>query len=315
MWAELEDRHQDREAPGFAHTTVLRDEAVALLDPRPGAVYVDGTVGGGGHTDELLDRAPGAVVIGIDRDPAALAAASERLSRHGDRFVPIRGAFGDISALLGAAGFARVDGILADLGLSSAQLADAMRGMSFRIEGPLDMRMDPNLDETARDLIARLDQDELANLIFRLGEERRSRRVARCIKLAQQDGRLNTTTDLRRAVVRAVGPARVGGVDPATRTFQALRIAVNGELDQLTSLLEQAPAVLAQGGVLAVISFHSLEDRQVKRAFQDRSRWEPLTKKPVTAGPGELASNARARSAKLRAARLRPDTLNERGAA
>ena len=312
MWAELEDSHQDREPPVFSHTTVLCDESVALLDPRPGAVYVDATVGGGGHTDVLLERAPGAVVIGIDRDPGALAAASERLSRHGDRFVPLRGAFGDLAELLGGAGFTKVDGILADLGLSSAQLTDGMRGMSFRLEGPLDMRMDPNLEETALDLIARLDQDELANVIFRLGEERRSRRVARCIKLAQQDGRLNTTTDLRRAVVRAVGPARVGGVDPATRTFQALRIAVNGELDQLSSLLEHAPAVLAQNGILAVISFHSLEDRQVKRAFQDRERWERLTKKPVTAGPVELASNPRARSAKLRAAKLLPD--NGRGA-
>ena len=304
MWAELEEGQRDREPPVFAHATVLRDETVGLLDPRPGAVYVDATVGGGGHTEELLERAQGCVVIGIDHDPVALAAASERLSGHGDRFVPIRGGFGELVTLLGEAGFTRVDGILADLGLSSAQLADSARGMSFRLDGPLDMRMDPSRGETASELIARLDQDALANVIYRFGEERRSRRVARCIKLAEQDGRLNTTTDLRRAVVRAVGPARVGGVDPATRTFQALRIAVNSELDQLTSLLDHAPDILVEGGVLAVISFHSLEDRLVKRAFQERSRWERLTKKPITAGTGELTANPRSRSAKLRAARL-----------
>ncbi|MCU0693172.1 MAG: 16S rRNA (cytosine(1402)-N(4))-methyltransferase RsmH, partial [Polyangiaceae bacterium] len=185
---------------------------------------------------------------------------------------------------------------------------------SFRREGPLDMRMAPDAPETALDIIERLDQDDLADLIYRYGEERRSRRVARCIKLALADGKLQTTLDLRRAVVRAVGPARVGGVDPSTRTFQALRIAVNGELDQLTSLLQCAPDVLADDGVLVVISFHSLEDRLVKRAFQDRATWSPLVKKPALPSSAELRVNPRARSAKLRAARrLLPEASDNRG--
>jgi 16S rRNA (cytosine1402-N4)-methyltransferase len=186
--------------------------------------------------------------------------------------------------------------------LSSQQLADAERGMSFRSSGPLDMRMDPTRGETALELIERLSQDELANVIYELGEERRSRRVARCIKQAFEAGELKDTLELRRAVVRAVGPRRLGGVDPATRTFQALRIAVNGELDQLVSLLGVAKSLLAPGGIAAIISFHSLEDRLVKRAFLDRSSWHRLNKKPVLAGETELAENPRARSAKLRAA-------------
>ena len=174
--------------------------------------------------------------------------------------------------------------------------------MSFRSSGPLDMRMDPTRGETALELIERLSQDELANVIYELGEERRSRRVARCIKQAFEAGELKDTLELRRAVVRAVGPRRLGGVDPATRTFQALRIAVNGELDQLVSLLGVAKSLLAPGGIAAIISFHSLEDRLVKRAFLDRSAWHRLNKKPVLAGETELAENPRARSAKLRAA-------------
>jgi len=175
--------------------------------------------------------------------------------------------------------------------------------MSFRSEGPLDMRMDSSSGETALDLIDRLDDDELADVIYKYGEERRSRRVARCIKQARAAGDLATTLDLRRAVVRAVGPARHGGVDPATRTFQALRIAVNGELDELSRLLDAAPRVVAPGGVLAVISFHSLEDRLVKRALRERATWQPLTKKPIVPGDEETADNPRSRSAKLRAAR------------
>src|SRR5262249_39206359 len=155
------------------------------------------------------------------------------------------------------------------------------RGMSFRFEGPLDMRMDPTRGETALEVIERLDQDELANVIYELGEEHRSRRVARCIKQALEAGELETTLDLRRAVVRAVGPRRVGGVDPATKTFQALRIFVNGELDELSALLDVATRIVKPGGVVAILSFHSLEDRLVKRAFSDRSLWERLSKKPI----------------------------------
>lgn len=309
MWAYTGETELENDPPAVVHTTVLREETIAAIAPRAGGVYVDATLGMGGHAEALLERAEGATVIGIDRDPMAIGVASERLRVFGQRVHIIRGGFGDLADLLNAAGVARVDGVIADLGISSAQLADGTRGMSFRLEGPLDMRMDPDGAMTALDLIRELDQEELANVLYRYGEERKSRRVARCIKLALMDGRLSTTLDLRKAVVRAVGPARVGGVDPATRTFQALRIAVNHELDQLEQLLEAAHQVLLPGGVLAVISFHSLEDRIVKRAMQDKTRWETISKKPVVPGAKELQQNPRARSAKLRAARARHDIV------
>ncbi|MGC4063379.1 MAG: 16S rRNA (cytosine(1402)-N(4))-methyltransferase RsmH [Polyangiaceae bacterium] len=211
--------------------------------------------------------------------------------------------YDQIPTRLAELGIDQVDGVLADLGISSLQLDEAERGMSFRFAGPIDMRMDQSDGETALELIQRLDQDELANLIYEYGEERASRRIARCIKQALENDELRTTLDLRRAVVRAVGPRRVGGVDPATRTFQALRIAVNGELEQLERLLEFLPAVLGPNGVAAILSFHSLEDRRVKRAFGDRAVWQRLTKKPLVATPDEQQKNPRSRSAKLRAAR------------
>ncbi len=308
MWAYTGEIQVDNEPPAVVHTTVLREETIAAIEPRAGGVYVDATLGMGGHTEALLQAAPGAIVIGIDRDPWAIAAASSRLASFGERMHLVRGGFGDLVSLVRELGFERVDGVIADLGISSAQLSDGARGMSFRLEGPLDMRMDPDQGETALDLIRELDQEELANVLYRFGEERRSRRVARCIKLALQDGRMNTTLDLRKAVVRAVGPARVGGVDPATRTFQALRIAVNHELEQLEQLADGAHELLVPSGVLAAISFHSLEDRILKRAMSDKTRWERLTKKPVVPGPKELALNPRARSAKLRAARAIDDS-------
>jgi 16S rRNA (cytosine1402-N4)-methyltransferase len=190
--------------------------------------------------------------------------------------------------------------------VSSPQLDDPERGMSFRREGPIDMRMDRSSGDTALELIERLDDDALANIIFRHGDERRSRRIARSIKRALSDGELATTLDLRRAIVRAVGPVRVGGVDPATRTFQALRIAVNLELEELERLLAALPAILEPGGVAAILSFHSLEDRLVKQAFHDRAAWSVLWKKPVGASEEERSMNVRSRSVKLRAARLRP---------
>jgi 16S rRNA (cytosine1402-N4)-methyltransferase len=274
---------------------------VAVLAPRAGGLYVDATVGGGGHAEAILE-VPGTHVVGLDRDAGALALASARLSRFGDRVRLLHGRFGDLLEHLASIDVAQVDGLVADVGLSSVQLDDAARGMSFRAEGPLDMRMDRSAGETALDLIDRLDDDALADVIYRYGEERRSRRVARCIKQALAAGDLHTTLDLRRAVVRAVGPARHGGVDPATRTFQALRIAVNGELDELERLLAAAALAVAPGGVLAVISFHSLEDRLVKRAVRDRATWRPITKKPIVPSDEETTDNPRARSAKLRAA-------------
>jgi 16S rRNA (cytosine1402-N4)-methyltransferase len=287
----------------FSHLPVMLDEVLATLEPRPFGVYVDATAGGAGHSAAILRACAGARVIAFDRDPLAVRVASERLSEFGDRARVIHGRFDQITSELSAIGVERIDGLLADLGLSSAQLDDAGRGMSFRTSGPLDMRMDPSEGETALELIQRLDQDELADVIYHLGEERRSRRVARCIKQALEGGELGDTLDLRRAVVRAVGPRRVGGVDPATRTFQALRVAVNAELDQLPALLAQARQLLVPGGVAAIISFHSLEDRIVKREFLVRECWQRLSKKPLTAADAELDNNPRARSAKLRGAR------------
>ncbi len=297
----------------YRHTTVLVDEVVAALAPRAGATYLDLTAGGGGHSSALLEAEPRARVVALDRDPEAVRAASERLAPFGERAIVIHSAFAQADRVLAKLGISHVEGLLADLGVSSAQLDTAERGMSFRHQGPLDMRMDPTSGETALELITRLTQDELANVIYQLGEERRSRRVARCIKQAIAAGELNTTADLRRAVVRAVGPRRVGGLDPATKTFQALRLAVNQELTELESLLRLAPSLVAPGGVAAFISFHSLEDRLVKRAFLDRSVWQRLTKKPQVVGQTEREQNPRSRSAKLRAARRLPDELPRDG--
>ena len=289
--------------PVFAHVSVMLSEVVLALEPSRGGVFVDATAGGAGHSAALLAAAPSLRLIACDRDPLAVRAAQARLAQFGERALVLHASFDQIPERLAEAGITQIDGLLADLGLSSQQLADAERGMSFRSSGPLDMRMDPTRGETALELIERLSQDELANVIYELGEERRSRRVARCIKQALEAGELKDTLELRRAVVRAVGPRRLGGVDPATKTFQALRIAVNSELDQIASLLEFAKTAMAPGGIAAVISFHSLEDRLVKRAFVEREFWQRLSKKPILAGETELSENPRARSAKLRVAR------------
>lgn len=291
------------EVDEFAHATVMRDEVIEALAPSAGGVYLDVTLGGGGHSEAILEACDGARVVAFDRDPRAVEAAGERLKRFRDRISIVRTNFADVRAKLADLGIERVRGVCADLGVSSPQLDDARRGMSFRREGPIDMRMDPDAGETALDLIARTDDEELADLIFRFGDERRSRRIARSIHRAFNDGDLKTTLDLRRSVVRAVGPARVGGVDPATRTFQALRIAVNRELDELDALLSDLPDILEPGGVAAIMSFHSLEDRAAKRAFVAKETWAPLWKKPRMASDEEGAVNPRARSAKLRAAR------------
>ncbi len=286
----------------FSHVPVLLAETLAALSPRDGGRYMDCTLGGGGHAEAILEAAgPTGTLLGLDRDPAAQRAAGERLARFGARFTAAHVAFGELARA--AEGRGPFDGILADIGVSSHQLDTAERGFSFRDEGPLDMRMDTTRGETARELIARLDEGALADVLFQLGEERRSRPIARAIKFADQDDRLHTTSDLLRAVHRVTGPKR-GRIDPATRTFQALRIAVNDELGQLEALLRDGPDRLAPGGVLAIISFHSLEDRMVKRAFRGDARLVPLTKKPVVAGEAETAENPRARTAKLRAARV-----------
>jgi 16S rRNA (cytosine1402-N4)-methyltransferase len=287
----------------FHHVTVMRAEAMEYLAPKAGGVYADATLGGGGHAEAILEAsAPDGRLIGIDRDPQAIEAARERLSRFGDRATLVHGEMADALAIIREAGAERVDGIIADLGVSSPQLDQPTRGFSLSSEGPLDMRMDPTSGETARELLDRVDQEELANLLYRYGEEKKSRRVARSILRARDEGRLETTTDLRSACVRALGPKR-RRIDPATRTFQALRIAVNGELDQLEALVRDLAEILRDEGVAVIISFHSLEDRIVKWAFRNDALLTPLTKKPRVASEEEQRDNPRSRSAKLRAAR------------
>jgi 16S rRNA (cytosine1402-N4)-methyltransferase len=300
VWCEESEDVTDE--TGFDHQAVMKTEVVAALAPKDGGIYLDATLGRGGHAHGILESAA-CRLVGLDRDEAALRATKRHLAPFGDRVSLVHSSFSAAREALAALGIERVDGACADLGVSSPQLDDATRGMSFRREGPIDMRMDVSQGETALDLIDRLEDDELADVLYRFGEEHRSRRIAKSIKRALSDGELRTTLDLRRAIVRAVGPVRVGGVDPATRTFQALRIAVNGELDELTALLAALAGVVVPGGVVAILSFHSLEDRIVKRAFHDAAVWAPVWKKPRVATDEETAENPRARSAKLRAAR------------
>jgi 16S rRNA (cytosine1402-N4)-methyltransferase len=300
--------------PDFVHESVLVGEVLQYLSPREDGVYVDCTVGAGGHSSAIPGR-----VIGIDRDPAALAAAKERL---GDRATLVHGELANVQAILAELGVERVDGFLADLGVSSPQLDQAERGFSFSKEGPLDMRMDPTRGQTAFELLRTLDQDTLATVISELGEERYAKRIARLIKEAMLEHRLSTTTDLAKVVAQGIPvmEQRKSKIHPATRTFQALRIAVNAELDQLTSFLAAFPDLLKPDGRCVIISFHSLEDRLVKNAFRDLTwtsslparlaeqageRIEPvvelLTRKAVFATDDEVAKNPRARSARLRA--------------
>jgi 16S rRNA (cytosine1402-N4)-methyltransferase len=290
------------------HQSVLVDEVVTWLAPREGAIIVDGTVGGGGHT-AALSRLVGTSgqVIGLDRDPAMLVLAEEAV--RGLPATLIRAAYREIRRVLDELGIDRVQGVLLDLGLSSDQLAWEGRGFSFAADGPLDMRFDPDRGgTTAADLVNRLSAEDLANLIYEFGEERFSRRIARRIVEARQGGAIRTTGQLADLVRRSVpGRNRHGPIDPSTRVFQALRIAVNDELGQLDAVLQAIPEILAPGGRAVVISFHSLEDRRVKWAFKTDPRLTVLTKKPVTATVQEVTVNPRARSAKLRVAERCPN--------
>ena len=299
---------------GFRHITVLLHETVDMLKAGPGKFIVDCTLGGGGHTELLLEQ--GATVWGIDRDADARRAAMLRLARFGSRFKALAGNFQDVESILSQQGVSRVDGLLADLGVSSHQLDTAARGFSFREDGPLDMRMDTRAAFSARNLVNEAPEEEIANIIWQFGEERASRAIARAIGKARAQAPITTTAQLAR-IVESVLP-RKGRQHPGTRTFQALRIAVNGELDALDARLESSVRLLGQGGRMAVITFHSLEDRRVKQFFELRSRPEidrpewpaprpnpdycfrPLSRKPVTAGEEELSINPRSRSAKLR---------------
>lgn len=240
-------------------------------------------------------------VIALDQDETMLAGAAARLA--GLPVVTRRANFDQLPAVLGELGIDRVDGVLADLGFSSDQLDDPVRGLSFRTDGPLDMRLDPSAGETAADLVNRLSEEALANVIYEFGEDRLSRRIARRIVERRTVKRIETTAELADAVRSCV--PRKGGIDPATRTFQALRIAVNDELGSLDRLLAALPTLVKPGGRAGIISFHSLEDRRVKYAFREKDTWDVVTKKPVEADDAETAANPRARSAKLRVAKRR----------
>lgn len=293
---------EPKEAGQFVHRTVMLRETVDGVLPAPGRIYVDATLGGGGHTEALLEAsAPDGKVYATDRDPAALEAAAARLARFGDRVVLMHSPFSEIRERLAEHGVTRVHGLIADLGVSSPQLDHAERGFSFARPGPLDMRMDPTSGESLLEMLQTLSVEALADVIYEFGDERKSRPIARSIKAAVERNELETTEDLRRAIVRVLGPKR-SGVDPATRTFQGLRIAVNRELTELTALLEMLGDLLEDGARAAIISFHSGEDRLVKHAFRDDARLKPLTKRPLEAGEQEQSENPRSRSAKLRIA-------------
>jgi 16S rRNA (cytosine1402-N4)-methyltransferase len=306
----------------FSHEPVLVDEVLRYLAPRSGGVYLDGTVGGGGHAVRILEEsAPDGILIGIDRDRDALGAATRRLAPYGGRVRLFHGRFDQMERFLDDAGIEAVDGILLDLGVSSHQLDTPERGFSFQGDGALDMRMDTTCGESAADLLMRLSEDELAELIWRYGEERMSRRIARAIVARRMEKPIERTSDLAK-IVRGVIPTRFreDRIDPATRTFQALRIAVNNELETLEKGLSAALRRLGEGGRIVVISFHSLEDRIVKEALRRetglcrcprelprcscgaRATLRILTRRPVMATDEEISRNRRARSAKLRAA-------------
>ena len=289
------------------HVPVLLDEVLEYLNVRPAGVYCDATVGLAGHSSEIARRlgAKGRLIC-FDRDPQAMELAKARLEEVGTElgaempeveFVPK--AFSEAASEIKPGS---LDGLLADFGVSSLQLDEAHRGFSFRSDGPLNMRMDSRSEQTAEQVVNQADENDLANLIYEFGEERRSRRIARAIVRARP---ITTTAELAR-VVSAAAPAMKGDkIHPATRTFQALRIYVNDELGEIRTLLESAPSLLKPGGRLVLISFHSLEDRLVKDAFREGARnkiYEVLTKKPVVAGEEEEMRNPRARSAKMRAA-------------
>lgn len=312
MSSERAPQHDPRHEPVMLH------EVVDALAVRPGGRYVDATAGLGGHARAIIEAAqPDGRLLGIDRDPQALAIATERLAPYGEAVVLARGEFADVARICGERGFTPVDGILIDAGVSSFQLDTPGRGFSFRRDEPLDMRMDPDGPTTAADIVNTSDEFDLAAIIFEYGEERRSRRIAREIVARRP---LRTTTDLARAVEAAVGRRGQDRIHPATLTFQALRIAVNGELDQLEAALEAAHGLLTPGGRLAVISFHSLEDRMVKQFIRDHTRdcvcpprqptctcdhratLRDVARGGRTASEGEVARNPRARSARLRAA-------------
>ena len=312
------------------HRPVLLQETIELLAAARGGLFVDCTVGLGGHSEAILQASRDATVLGIDRDDEALKLARERLAQYGSRFRAVHADFRELTRVLATAKVRQARGILADLGVSSWQLDSPSRGFSFRHDAPLDMRMDAaGGGETAAELLGRLSEVDIARIIFEYGEERRSRRIARFIVERRERGEpVSTTRDLAQLVERAVGPGKKRRIHPATRTFQALRIAVNQELENLDRFVAEAVDLLEPEGRLAVISFHSLEDRIIKRTLlklSGRCQCPPrvpqctcgarrmidiLTRRPITPGEEEVADNPRARSAKLRAGRKLPTTTD-----
>jgi 16S rRNA (cytosine1402-N4)-methyltransferase len=288
-----------------SHAPVMVAEVLDVLAPARGGFFVDCTVGPGGHARAILD-AGATRVLGIDRDPEALSLAREALRTWLDRVELVHADFRDLAAVLDARDIDRVDGILADLGVSSLQLDSAQRGFSFRVEAPLDMRMDATTGESAADWLSQASEQEIADVVYRFGEDRFARRIARAIVRARERGPVRTTTSLADVVRRAVPRKGYQRIDPATRTFQAIRIRVNRELDRLDTFVRDAIARLRAGARLAVISFHSLEDRIVKHAFRSAAQGGDsavhlLTRRPLTPTDEEVARNPRARSARLRA--------------
>jgi 16S rRNA (cytosine1402-N4)-methyltransferase len=288
---------------GPRHVPVMPAEVLDALALGPGQIVVDATVGAGGHARLLAERIrPGGRLIGLDQDPAMLDLAGPRLE--GLPVTLVHSNFDRLREMLDEQGVTWADAVLVDLGFCSDQLEDPARGLSFSQPGPLDMRLNPTQGEPASALLKRLKERDLADLIYEFGEERMSRRIARKIVEVRKKTPLQTTQELadlvRRCVPRPRGPRQM--IDPATRTFQALRIAVNDELGALDRLLAALAGCVKPGGRAAIISFHSLEDRRVKQAFRDRSTWEALSRKPIEASEDEVRNNPRARSAKLRAA-------------
>ncbi|MEP6787545.1 MAG: 16S rRNA (cytosine(1402)-N(4))-methyltransferase RsmH [Acidobacteriota bacterium] len=306
-----------------AHQSVLLDESLEFLQSQRGGLYVDATLGMGGHSEAILDASPDTRLIGIDQDPAALKLAKKRLARFEKRAMLFQANFSEIGNVVGKAKQGSPHGILADLGVSSLQLDSETRGFSFRFDAPLDMRMDTTSGgQTIAELLATISQEDLANIIYKYGEERASRKIARWIIEKRESGTpITTTFELADLVRRAVKTSPKDKIHPATRTFQALRIAVNNELDILEQFISDSVDLLKTNGVLAIITFHSLEDRIVKHAFQRLSgrcqcppripqcmcgaakRVEILTRKPVLPTETERDENPRSRSAKLRACR------------
>lgn len=306
------------------HVPVMLAEVLAALSPRDGEVYVDGTFGAGGYSRAFLEAA-NCTVIAIDRDPSAIRRADDLKAQYGARFIFVEGCFGDALELVRAAGFKQVNGFVLDVGVSSMQIDDAARGFSFRFDGPLDMRMSQS-GESAADIVNTYREEEIANIIYQFGEERHSRKIARRIVAAREQAKIETTAHLAEIIRAALPKSPKDKIDPATRTFQALRIAVNDELGELSRALHAAEHLLSASGRLVVVSFHSLEDGIVKSFLYERAGKTPSAsrhvpsvhaplpptftlpfRKPLDASPAEIAVNPRSRSARLRAA-LRTDS-------